>query len=116
MSTPLIDRPNIQPLLTLLKREGWAVPLFGLLFIRGLHGIPSAFHVIFGVRKSDIMSYEAVYSRHDLWVAHSGILSLLAAILLILTTFRWIRAYRITCVTKPTLSKTEAEQAAPSNR
>jgi hypothetical protein len=93
MSTPLIERPHLPPLLGLLKREGWSAPLFALLFLRGMHGLPAAFHALFSVRKSDIQSYELVYSRHDLWVVHSGLLSIISAGLFVLVIIRWIRAY-----------------------
>ena len=111
MSTPLIDRPHMQPLLGLLKREGWAVPLFALLFIRGMHGLPAAFHAIFSVRKSDIQSYGLVYSRHDLWVLHSGLLSIISAFMFVSVIVRWTRFYRNTSRDQPRKSnKGQSEQ------
>ena len=94
MTTPLIDRPHWQPAIALLKREGWAVPLFALLFIRGMHGLPSVFHAIFSVRKTDIGAYEPIFSRHDLWVLHSGLLSIISALILAFVIIRWIRLLR----------------------
>jgi len=96
MTTPLIERPHLQPLIGMLKREGWAAPLFTLLFIRGMHGLPAAFHALFSVRKSDIQSYDLVYSRHDLWVFHSGLLSIISAVIFVFVIIRWIRFYRNT--------------------
>ena len=96
MSTPLIEQPRMKPLLGLLKREGWVIPLLALSFIRGMHGLPAAFHVIFSVRKSDIRSYELVYSRYDLWVLQSGLLSLISGLILIAVIIRYIKVYRTT--------------------
>jgi len=110
MSTPLIDRPHMQTLLGLLRREGWAVPLFALFFIRGVHGLSAAFHAIFLVRKSDI-SYGLVYSRHDLWVLHSGLLSITSAFIFIFVIVRWIRFHRNTVRNQPRESnKRQIEQ------
>ena len=94
MSIPLIERPQMQPILGLLKREGWILPLLGLTVIRGIHGLPAAFHTLFSIRKSDIQSYEAIYSRHDLWVLNSGLLSLISAVVMIFVIGRWIRIIR----------------------
>lgn len=96
MNTPLIEQPRMKPFLGLLKREGWTFPLFALYFIHGMHGLPAAFHAIFSVRKSDIQSYEPIYSRHDLWVLHSGLLSIVSAFLILCVSIRWIRFYRTT--------------------
>ena len=93
MSIPLTEKPHLQPVIKMLKRDGWAALLLAPLFIRGMHGLPAAFHSLFFVRKSDIQSYEMVYSRHDLWVLHSGLLSLISAVLFICIIVRWIRFY-----------------------
>ncbi|MFD2256779.1 hypothetical protein ACFSSA_08840 [Luteolibacter algae] len=113
MSTPLIEQPRMQPLIRMLKREGWVVPLLTLSFIRGMHGLPAAFHAIFSVRKSDIQSYELVYSRHDLWVLQSGLVSLVSILILIWEIARFIKVYRSTGTeTIINSSKTTSEQGA----
>ena len=98
MATPLINQSHLKPLLRMLKREGWAALLFILLFVRGMHGLPAAFHLLFSVRRSDIQSYDLVYSRHDVWVLHSGLLSIISAVILLLVIIRWIRFYRNTVI------------------
>lgn len=97
MTPPLVERPQWQPLLTLLKREGWALPLFGLIFVRGMHGLPAVIHALFLVRKSDIQAQEPLYSRHDLWVLHSGLWSTVSAVLLVLVIIRWTKLLRHLC-------------------
>jgi len=77
-----------------LLREGWLPLLLFLGFWRGMHGIPQAFEVLFRVGKEDISSHEAVYSKYDIWIIHSGMWSIISLTILGFVLYGWIKEIR----------------------
>jgi len=113
MSTPLLEKPHFEPLKKKLIKDGWLPLLLLLGFWRGKHGIPQAFEVLFKVGKEDVLFYEAVYSRNDIWIIHSGMWSLISLIILAFVLYGWIKWVRKEAST--TRTTTDNPNSKPAN-
>ena len=81
--TPLIKQKKMEPVLDFIKYKGWIVLMLLFTIIRGFHGLPEAVKVLFVLDKNDLLNYTPHYSKHDMWVVHSGMWSFFSSIVLI---------------------------------
>jgi uncharacterized membrane protein len=84
----------MKPVLKFIKYKGAFILILLLGIVRGCHGLPEAMKVLFTFDKQHILDYNPQYSKHDMWVIHSGLWCFISCVILLLLIGSFLMSLR----------------------